>query len=263
MQRITTLIVDNEKPSRQAIRHLLSKDKDILVVGEAMDGETAVKLIRNLGPRLVFLDVEMPLLNGMDVLGRVPEAERPEVIFVTAYENYARGAFDLYAVDYVMKPFSDSRFATALERAKRRIADRSVAGPEEAVRALLSYFQETGVPAKPTATEPAQSYSRLIVKASGQLHFLNQRDIRWVQAQGDYVKFHLKGQGLLVRMTMGKAAQLLDPALFMRIRKSAIVNLANVRRVKQIQGSNRGMELDDGTVIPIGASYRDVVGELK
>jgi two-component system LytT family response regulator len=263
MQSITTLIIDDEKPSRLAIRHLLSKDRDVVVVGEAMDGETAVEMIRNLRPKLVFLDVEMPMLNGMEVLGRVPEAERPEVIFVTAYENYARGAFDLYAVDYVMKPFSDSRFATALERAKRRIVDRSLAGPEEAVRALLSYFQEAGVSSRDSSTRPSQGYSRLIVKADGQLHFLNQREIRWVQAQGDYVKIHTKGHGLLVRMTMGKAAQLLDPAVFLRIRKSAIVNLAYVRRVKQIQGSNRGMELDDGTMIPIGASYRDAVGELR
>jgi two-component system, LytTR family, response regulator len=262
MQSITTLIIDDEKPSRQAIRHLLSNDRDVLVVGEAMDGETAVEMIRNLRPKLVFLDVEMPMLSGMEVLSRVPESERPEVIFITAYENYARGAFDLYAVDYVMKPFSDSRFVTALERAKRRIIDRSLAGPEEAVRALLSYFQEVGV-SRETATGPSQRYSRLIVKADGQLHFLNQREIRWVQAQGDYVKIHIKGHGLLVRMTMGKAAQLLDPAVFLRIRKSAIVNLACVRRVKQMQGSNRGMELDDGTMIPIGASYREAVGELR
>lgn len=263
MQSITTLIIDDEKPSRQAIRNLLAKDRDVLVVGEAMDGATAVEMMRNLRPKLVFLDVEMPMLNGMEALARVPEAERPDVIFVTAYENYARGAFDLYAVDYVMKPFSDSRFATALERAKRRIVDRSLAGPEEAVRALLSHFQEGGVPPKETAPGPAQGYSRLIVKTDGQLHFLNQRDIRWVQAQGDYVKIHVKGQGLLVRMTMGKAAQLLDPAVFLRVRKSAIVNLAYVRRVKLIHGSNRGMELDDGTMIPIGATYRDVIGELR
>lgn len=263
MQSITTLIIDDEKPSRQAIRHLLAKDRDIVVVGEAMDGETAVDMIRNIRPKLVFLDVEMPILNGMEVLGRVPEPERPEVIFVTAYENYARGAFDLYAVDYVMKPFSDTRFATALERAKRRIVDKSLAGPEEAVRALLSYFQEAGISPREATTAPAQGYSRLIVKADGQLHFLNQRDIRWVQAQGDYVKIHIKGHGLLVRMTMGKAEQLLDPAVFLRVRKSAIVNLAYVRRVKQTQGPNRGMELDDGTMIPIGASYRDVVGDLR
>jgi two-component system LytT family response regulator len=263
MRSITTLIVDDEKPSRQAIRQLLSKDRDVLVVGEAMDGESAVEMIRSLCPKLVFLDVEMPMLNGMEVLSRIPELERPEAIFVTAYENYARGAFDLYAVDYVMKPFSDSRFTTALDRAKRRIADKSMAGQEEAVRALLAYLQEAGVSSREAASGPTQGYSRLIVKADGQLHFLNQREIRWVQAQGDYVKIHVKGHGLLVRMTMGKAAQLLDPAMFLRIRKSAIVNLAYVRRVKQTQGSSRGMELDDGTTIPIGASYREVVGGLR
>jgi two-component system LytT family response regulator len=263
MQSITTLIVDDEKPSRQAIRHLLSRDRDIVVVGEAMDGESAVEKIRDLSPKLVFLDVEMPKMNGMEVLGRVPELERPEAIFVTAYENYARGAFDLHAVDYVMKPFSDSRFTTALERAKRRIADRSLAGPEEAMRTLLSYVQGKGISSRDNPNGPSQGYSRLIVKADGQLHFLSQRDIRWVQAQGDYVKIHVKAHGLLVRMTMTKVAQLLDPSLFLRIRKSAIVNLAFVRRVKQTQGSHRGMELEDGTTIPIGASYREVVDELR
>ena len=263
MQRITTLVVDDENPSRQAIKHLLSKDSDIQIVGEAMDGATAVEMIRRHRPKLVFLDIEMPMLSGMKVLGNFPESERPEVIFVTAYENYAREAFDIYAVDYVMKPFSDSRFATALERAKRRIADRALAGPEEAVRALLDHFKESGASPPRGASGTGQGYSRLIVKADGQLHFLNQRDIRWVQAQGDYVKIHVKGHGLLVRMTMGKAAALLDPSIFLRIRKSAIVNLAYVKRVKQMLGSKQGMELDDGTTIPIGASYRDAVGELR
>jgi two-component system LytT family response regulator len=265
MQRIRTLIVDDERLSRQALRVLLARDHEVEIVGEASDGEAALSLIHKLHPRLLFLDVHMPLLNGLEMLGRLAEAERPEVVFVTAHEDYARPAFDVCAVDYLMKPFSDTRFAQALERAKKRLADTSLKGTERALRELLKQLQRTASRAGGSQSPfpVPNSYQRIVVKSDGQLHFLHQREIRWVKAQGDYAKIHLKTRSLLVRITMSRIEKMLDPAQFFRIHKSTIVNLENVRRVLPMLATSRGMELDDGTTLPIGASYRAAIEHLR
>lgn len=264
MQSIRTLIIDDERLSRQALRVLLAQDREIEIVGEAADGEAALTLIHRLHPRLIFLDVHMPMVNGLELLGRLAPAERPEVIFVTAHEDYARPAFDFDAVDYLMKPFSDSRFGVAVERAKRRLSDNSLQGTELALRNVLRQLKQ-GMKAglrPPSRPAPATAYQRIVVKADGQLHFVNQRDIRWIKAQGDYAKINLKTRSLLVRITMNRIEKMLDPAQFFRIHKSTIVNLDNVRRILPLQASSRGMELDDGTTLPIGASYRAAIAHL-
>jgi two-component system LytT family response regulator len=259
MDRIKTLIIDDEKPARRALRGLLEKDRGIDLIGEAADGEQALELIRRLQPQLIFLDVQMPMLTGLEMVGQLPAAGRPEIIFITAYDNHALEAFNLHAVDYLVKPFTDSRFAAAVERAKQRLHDGQLSSTEQTLRALLAHFQSAG-----GVTPPANEHARLVVKADGQLHFLNQRDIRWVEGQGDFVKIHLKDRGrLLVRMTMNKIDEALDPGQFVRIHKSTIVNLSGVRRVVPMMARSRGMELDDGTKLTIGPSYRAVLDRLK
>src|SRR5262249_45361912 len=151
-------------------------------------------------PQLVFLDVQMPIVTGVEMLRRLSPSNRPEIVFVTAYDHYALNAFEVHAVDYLVKPFSDSRFVAALDRAKRRVRSGSLAGTEQALRALLTHLEQAGTPMPPgpAATSPAAEFARLVVKADGQLHFLNQRDIRWVEGQGDFVKIHLTERGLMV-----------------------------------------------------------------
>ena len=263
MERIKTLIVDDEKPARRALRGLLEKDPEIAVVGEAMQGERALELIAELKPDLVFLDVQMPIMTGVEMLERLPAGSRPEIIFVTAYDQYALAAFDLHAVDYLVKPFSDSRFHAAVDRAKKRFRSGTLSATEQALRALLEHFQKSGASAN-AGSAPANEYARIVVKADGQLHFLNQRDIRWVEAQGDFVKIHLVGgRGLLVRKTLNSLENILDPSQFVRIHKSTIVNLGSVRRVVPMKERSHGMELDDGKTLIIGPSYRSVFDRLK
>ncbi|MBI3885863.1 MAG: response regulator transcription factor [Opitutae bacterium] len=263
MERIKTLIVDDEKPARRVLRGLLEKDPEIEVVGEAMHGERALELIAGRRPRLMFLDVQMPILSGIELLARLPAGERPEIIFVTAYDDYALTAFDVQAVDYLVKPFSDARFHSALARAKRRVHGGTLSATERTLRALLEHFQRSGAPAA-GAPAPARDYARLVVKADGQLHFLNQTEIRWIEAQGDFVKIHLVGgRGLLVRKTLNSLAGTLDPRQFVRIHKSTIVNLGAVRRVVPMRERSHGMELDDGKALIIGPSYRSVFDRLK
>jgi len=265
MEKIRVLIVDDERPARRALRTLLENETDIEVVGEATDGEGGLELIRQLRPQLVFLDIQMPILTGLEMLGKLPAGERPEIIFVTAYDEFALRAFELQATDYLVKPYSDQRFHAALDRAKRRIRAGSFGATEQALRALLEKLQPALAPAgaaRAQAPGPVD-FSRLVVKADGQLHFLNQPDIRWVEGQGDFVKLHLKERGLMVRMTLTKIEEMLDPEIFVRIHKSTIVNLNYVRRVMPMLARSHGMELDDGTALPIGPSYRGVLDRLK
>lgn len=269
MEKIRTLIVDDERPARRALRLLLEKETDIEIVGEAGDGERALELIQSLHPQLVFLDIQMPLLTGLELLEKLKPAQRPDFIFVTAYDEFALRAFDLQALDYLMKPFGDDRFHAALDRARRRVRSGSLGATEKALHALLDHLQKGGfgsgsAPAAKSAPAAAgHDYTRLVVKADGQLHFLNQADIRWVEGQGDFVKIHLKDRGLLVRMTLTKVEELLDPAIFVRIHKSTIVNMNRVRRVIPMLARSHGMELEDGTALPIGPSYRSVLDRLK
>ncbi|WP_438480433.1 LytR/AlgR family response regulator transcription factor [Oleiharenicola lentus] len=262
MNRIKTLIIDDEKPARRALRGLLAKDPEIEVVGEAMDGEEALELIRALQPQLLFLDVQMPMMTGLEMIERLPATARPAVVFVTAYDQHALTAFNHHAVDYLVKPFSDSRFDAAVERAKQRLRSGALAATEQTLRTLLAHLQQNGGVGAPVT--PVNEHARIVVKADGQLHFINQRDIRWVEGQGDFAKIHLKdNHRLLVRMTMTRFESSLDPAQFVRIHKSTIVNLASVRRVVPMMARSRGMELDDGAQLPIGPSYRSVLDRLK
>jgi two-component system, LytTR family, response regulator len=261
MRNITTLIVDDEGPSRRAIRGQLERDNEVVIVGEASDGEAAVEAIEKLHPKLVFLDMQMPMLDGMEVLQRLPANNRPAIVFVTAYESYARAAFDVDAVDYIVKPFTDVRFSLALDRSKKRIMDTSLSGAETAIRTLLNHLQGTPATLPDQTPSTARAYGKLIIKSEGQLHFISQQEVRWVEAQGDYIKIHLKSKHLIARMTLGKIISLLDPAHFVRVHKSSIVNLNTVREVKAIFAASRGMVLEDGTIVPIGVSYRSAVGK--
>jgi two-component system LytT family response regulator len=255
MDKIRTLLVDDERPARRALRGLLEKRADIEIVGEAMDGERALELIRELRPALVLLDVQMPMMTGLEVVERLPRTVRTEIIFVTAYDQHALKAFELAAMDYIVKPFSDARFHAALDRAVRRIRSGEEGATGQALRAVLAELQKKDA--------APGDFARLVVKADGQLHFINQRHIRWVEGQGDFVKLHLVKGSLFTRTTMSKLAGQLDPALFQRIHKSTIVNLSYVRLIKPMLARSHGMELDDGTSLPIGASYGALLGRLK
>jgi two-component system LytT family response regulator len=263
MNRIRTLIIDDERPARRALRGLLEKDADIEVVGEAADGERGLESIRTLRPTLVFLDVQMPMMTGLELLEQLEPEGWPEIIFVTAYDQYALQAFDHHAVDYLLKPFSDARFGVALERAKDRVRRGSLAATEELLGKLLEQLRQKPAPA-PATPAAATDYSRLVVKADGQLHFISQPDIRWVEAQGDFVKIHTKDRHRpLVRMTMNRIEEALDPTVFVRIHKSTIVNLGCVRRIVPVMARSRGMELDDGTRLAISRTYQTVLERLK
>jgi two-component system LytT family response regulator len=266
MEKIRTAIVDDEKPARRALRGLLSKDPEIDIVGEAPDGRPAIELIRELHPQLVFFDVQMPVLSGTDALREIALADRPVVVFVTAYDQYALQAFELYAADYLLKPFSDERFREALARAKWRLRSGPHESTESLLRALLARLKATDETAEQglrLPSWPKAEPERLVVRSNGQLHFVQQRDIRWIQAQGDYLKLHLKDSNILVRMSMKQMAAELDPGLFARIHRSTIVNIQCVRRVAPIMERNYGAVLEDGIVLSISENHRALLDRFK
>lgn len=258
MKPIRTLIADDEKISREIMRDLLRADGDIEIVSEAADGDTALSAIRRHRPDLAFLDIHMPMLSGIEAVTSLPAGERPHIIFVTAYDQHALKAFELQAVDYVAKPFHDARFHAAVDRAKSRLRAGSLRSAEEAVTRLLQQVerQHAETNAAPTRSAP------LVVKTDGELHFIEQGDIRWIEAQGDYIRVHSHQSKVLTRMTLTTVLRQLSADTFVRIHKSTIINRGCVRCLGPTTAWGRSVELDDGTKLNISRGYRDCVARL-
>ncbi len=268
MQTIKTLIADDEKIARRMLRDLLRTDPEIEIVGEAGDGEAVLEAVKTQRPALVLLDIQMPIMTGIEALLHLKPSERPEVVFITAFDEHAIKAFELHAVDYVVKPFSDDRFHQAMDRAKRRVRGDSLDGTERAVDRLLAHLAkkpEAVASPPPTVPAPAPAAGKdapFVLKVDGEHHFVNQADIRWIEAQGDYIRVHTTQRNLLTRMTLTHALEQLSPARFVRIHKSCIVNIAYVRRLKPTTAWGRPLELDNGTTLNISRSYRSAVEQL-
>lgn len=264
MNKIPTLIADDEKPARRILRQLVLADEELELVGEAMDGHQTLEQIRALRPRLLLLDVQMPGKTGLDVLNALPAGERPEVVFVTAHDNHALSAFDYHAVDYLVKPFTDARFHRAIDRVKHRIQHGNFSAAENALRALATQIQQQSTaPAGAEPMAPSYENARLAVKVDGELHFVKQRDLRWVESQGDYINLHLHDRRLMIRMPMKRVEQLLHPTQFVRIHKSTLINIAYLERIVATSHCTQAARLDDGTTLLIGPAFRRNLDRVK
>jgi two-component system LytT family response regulator len=249
---IRTLIVDDEPLAREKLRRFLDDVDDFEVVGECRDGREAFEAIDRQRPDLVFLDVQMPEMDGFEVLENLPQDELPTVIFVTAYDQYALKAFDVHAVDYLLKPFDRDRFKKALERARTEIERREVGEMREKLLALLG---DAGV-------RGARHPERLVVKSSGRVVFLKVDDIDWVDAAGNYVKIHAAGETHQLRETMSRLEDRLDPEKFLRIHRSTIVNIERIRELQQQFHGDYLVVLKNGQRLTLSRSYRDRIQEL-
>ncbi len=248
---IRTLIVDDEPLGRQRIRHLLDQEDDVTVIGECANGKEAVAAIGTHTPDLVFLDVQMPVLDGFAVLEAVGATQMPVVIFVTAYDQYALQAFDVHALDYLLKPFDRERFQKALDRARVHLRRQGLDALSHRLQALLDQ------------AHPATTYlKRLAVKTGGQVFFLNVEEIDWIEAAGNYAGLHIKQKMHLIRETMGDLEARLDPALFLRIHRSTIVNRDRIKALRVLPNGEYLLTLHDGTRLPSSRSYRDGVQAL-
>jgi two-component system LytT family response regulator len=249
-ETIRALVVDDEPLAREGVLLHLAGEPDVEVVGECGDGESAVAAIRELAPDLVFLDVQLPGLDGFEVLDRVADP-LPAVVFVTAYDRHALAAFERHALDYLLKPFDAARFARALERARAELTrrDREILGRE--VLAALRELRE-----KPAYLE------RVAVRTAGRYVFLRLDEVDWIEAAENYVRLHVAGRGFLLRETMSGLEAKLDPDRFLRVHRSAIVRIDCLQALEPLPGGDWAAVLRDGTRIASSRGYRERIEEL-
>ena len=235
--RIRTVIVDDEELARAVLREFLANHAEVEIVAECANGFEAVKAVAELSPDLLLLDVQMPKLDGFEVLELV--GRDVAVIFVTAYDEFALRAFDVHAVDYLLKPFSAERLAEALERAGRRLGERS----EMPVAALVA------------ASRPAGRHAdRVVVRDGARVHVVPVEQIDYARAEDDYVSLHASGNSLLKEQTLAELEAALDPARFIRIHRSFILNLDRLVRVEPCGKDSRVAVLTDGSRLPVSRS---------
>jgi two-component system, LytTR family, response regulator len=242
---IRALIVDDEPLACERIRMLLAQEPDVEILAECRNGTDAVRAIAQLTPDLVFLDVQMPELTGFEVLGKLDPARMPVIVFVTAYDQYALKAFEVSALDYLLKPFDRERFAKALSRARAELDRRKAGQVNQQVLKLLTELQTT-----------KKHVEKLIVRAGGKVFFLRADEIDWIEAAGNYVRLHAGKDEYLYRETMTKLESQLNPERFARIHRSTIVN---VERIKELQPWFRGdyqIVLRDNHKLTLSRNYR-------
>jgi two-component system, LytTR family, response regulator len=248
MGHIRTIVVDDEKPARMRLLELLRREADVEVAGTASDGRDAIDLIRTSRPDLAFLDVQMPQLDGFGVLQELSPDELPVVIFVTAYDKYAIQAFDAHAIDYLLKPFSDQRFESAIKRARKYLGTQEAR--EQAEELAAAAQERRSVDARSGYLE------RLVVKASGNVTFLDVDDVDWVEAAGVYVYLHAGPKVHLYRSSVTQLLQRLDPRRFVRVHRSAAVNTARIRELRARSHGDFTVVLQSGAEVAMSRGYR-------
>ncbi|MCI0642414.1 MAG: LytTR family DNA-binding domain-containing protein [Gemmataceae bacterium] len=246
--KIRTLIVDDEPLARQRVRALLEVEPDIDIIGECGDGGQAAAQVRRLKPDLMFLDVQMPVLDGFGVLEELQGETLPVVVFVTAHDRFALKAFEVHALDYLLKPFDRERFAAALNHAKAQIRNGQNADMEKRLLAMLAGRGE-------------KSAQRLVVKSAGRVYFVRVADIDWIEAAGNYVRLHVGKQDHLLRESMGGPESKLDPNRFVRIHRSVIVNIERIRELQPAFHGDYAVVLQDGTELTLSRSHREKLQE--
>ena len=244
--KIRVLIVDDESLARKFIRRMLKDDQEVEIVGECGNGKDAVTQIRRQDPDLVFLDVQMPEMDGFSVLEAVGVDRLPEIVFTTAYEQYAIRAFELHALDYLLKPFDRARFKDAMRHAKERFHYRQLDDGRAQIGALLENVKRR-----------SQYLDRLIVKAGGRIRFVKTDDISWIEADDKYVHLHFGKSAQMVRQTLGAMETQLDPAKFLRIHRSAIVNIERIQELQPMFSGEHAVVMEDGTRLTLSRKYRD------
>lgn len=251
---LSVLVADDEAPARQRIVDLLRRDSQVAAIVEASDGLSAVEIVQNRRPDLVFLDVQMPELNGLEVIAEVGAERMPLTVFVTAYDEHAIRAFEANALDYLLKPFSDERFEMTMARVGIRMDERGV---REFGRRILRM-----VSASPTGDLPLDRLplDRLVVKSGGSTRFVRVADIDWIEAAGVYANLHIGGKELLYRAALNELAERLDPVRFVRIHRSAIVNIESILHLEPISHGEFEVILKDGSRSRISRTYR---GQLE
>jgi two-component system, LytTR family, response regulator len=252
---IRAMIVDDEPLGRRGLRLLLKTDAEIEIVAEAGSGSEAVRLIAEHAPDILFLDIQMPGMNGFDVLEKIDTSGIPAIIFVTAFDQYALRAFEVHALDYLLKPFDDARFEKALRQAKLQVEQREINQLSQKLFALLEDREEG--PTEDARAERFKYLTRLMIKSASRIFFLKVEEIDWIGAEDYYVKLHVGRKSHLLRETMNELESKLDPEKFLRIHRSSIVNLDRVKEMHAHFNGDYVVILHDGTELKLSRSRRE------
>jgi two-component system LytT family response regulator len=246
---IQAILADDEELARQKLRHLLRKTPEIQIVGEGATAAETIELVRSTKPELIFLDIRMPGMDGFDIVTRLgggTNASIPRIIFTTAYDCYALRAFEIHAVDYLLKPFTAGRLHSAVQRARNEILAARQSGSRAGGR----------------RQEASSQINRIVFKSRGRILFLPVSEIRWIGAEENYVRICTGAETHLLRETMSGMEERLDPGTFMRVHRSAIVNLQYVKEVRTESQGEFSVLLFNGQKVAMSRSYHSRVGEL-
>lgn len=245
-----TVIVDDEPPARQTLRLLLAREKDFTLVAECGHGKEAVDLVMAARPDVMFIDVRMPGMDGFGVLRQLGADAVPAVVFVTAYGRYAAQAFEQHAVEYLLKPFTDERFADVVDHVRRRLRERAYAS-------LAKRLPEALV-----ETAARGDRRQLVVKDGSRTHVVRESDIAWIEAEDYYVRIHVDGRRILARESLRTLEERLDPEVFARIHRSAIVNTRWIRAIEPLASGDQRLVMTDGTTLRVSRTYRAALMRL-
>ncbi len=267
-QMLNTLIVDDEALARRGLKHRLQNIQDIHIIGEAKNGREALALIRERHPDLVFLDIQMPGLNGFDVLRELDPRELPSIVFVTAYDEFAIKAFEANAVDYILKPIENERLHEALHRVRERQSARRAKKDRASLLNLVSQITGESITSVDEISgknlellkKPA---ARLAIKDAGKTTWVQQEDIEWIDAAGDYMCVHVAGQTHIMRKTMKELEQELDPSLLQRVHRSAIINVKQVVEMQSHINGEYFLTLKNGHTLKLSRTYKDKLKYLS
>lgn len=249
--KIKTLIVDDEPIARDRVRRMLREETDIEIIGECGNGGEAVVFINENNPDLVFLDIQMPEMNGFEAIQSINAEKSPVVIFVTAFDQYAIRAFDVHALDYLLKPFNRERFKRAVERAREQIEKSNTGKIDERLASLLKDL-----------TGSKKYLERLVVKSVGRVFFLRTDEVDWIEAAGNYAKLHVGKEGHLIRETMNGLEAKLNPDKFLRIHRSTLVNIDRIKELNPLFSGDYSVMLKNGVELTLSRNYRDRLLEL-
>jgi two-component system LytT family response regulator len=249
--KIKTIIVDDEPLARKRVGQLLAKESDVEIIAECGDGLAAISAINDLQPDLIFLDVQMPEVSGFDVLRELDEEIAPAVIFVTAFDHFTIQAFDVSAVDYLLKPFGEERFRRAVNRARQRLQKESENHSDEPLLRLLDHLKLNN-----------GFLERLIVNHKDRLVIVPVNDIDWIETYGNYLKIHSTGKTYLLRETMSNLTERINPEKFLRIHRSTLVNLDRIKQLQAMFGGQYTVVLRDGTELTLSRNYRKSVLDI-
>lgn len=254
---ISVIIVDDEPLARAGIAFYLNKESDIEIIAECENGDQAVKKINSLKPDLVYLDIQMPGLNGFEVIEKVTPSKMPLTIFLTAYNEYATQAFRVNALDYLLKPINQERFTESIERARGELSKNTSSNQGKELKKLLfDYYKESG-----QKDTKYRDEDRIVIKTAKNVYFISPNDIHWIEANGDYVNIHTKDKTHVLRETLKGMENRLSVRTFQRIHRSCLVCLAQIRELVISPHGDYDVFLMDNTELKLSRHYRDELYE--